>query len=94
MYAFLQQNNHQLPLRVQNMLPHMIEYNWLVSYASVEGIAIVLAGMNRRTKGISKMDLAVEDLRIHYLEFEKDFTVFFEDLIDFTNKKTKFLLTQ
>jgi acyl carrier protein phosphodiesterase len=94
MYAFLQQNNHQFPLRAQNMLPHMIEHNWLVSYASVEGIAKVLAGMNRRTKGISKMDLAVEDLQIHYLELEKDFTAFFEDLIDFTNKKTKFLLAQ
>ncbi|MBI9042652.1 ACP phosphodiesterase [Lutibacter sp.] len=93
-YTFLENNNEILPLRAQNMLPYMVEYNWLVSYASIEGIAKVLSGMNKRTKGISKMDLAVEDLQIHYLEFEEDFTMFFEDLVQFSNKKTKILLTQ
>jgi acyl carrier protein phosphodiesterase len=93
-YTFLENNNEILPLRAQNMLPYMVEYNWLVSYASIEGIAKVLSGMNKRTKEISKMDLAVEDLQIHYLEFEEDFTMFFEDLVQFSNEKTKILLTQ
>ena len=93
-YTFLKEKKDQIPLSAQNKLPYMVQHNWLVSYASIEGIAKVLAGMNRRTKGISKMDLAVEDLQIHYLEFEEDFTTFFEDLIVFTNQKTKILLEQ
>ncbi|WP_372745849.1 ACP phosphodiesterase [Lutibacter sp.] len=93
-YKFLEKNNEILPLRAQNMLPYMTEFNWLVSYATINGIARVLAGMNKRTKGISQMDLAIEDLQIHYLEFEEDFTLFFNDLQEFTNQKTIILLEQ
>lgn len=93
-YKFLEKNNEILPLRAQNMLPYMTEFNWLVSYATINGISRVLAGMNKRTKGISQMDLAIEDLQIHYLEFEEDFTLFFNDLQEFTNQKTIILLEQ
>ena len=93
-YSFLEKNNEALPLRAQNMLPYMIEFNWLVSYASVNGIARVLTGMNKRTKGISQMDLAIEDLKLHYNEFEEDFTSFFIDLIEFSTIKTNLLLSK
>ena len=72
----------------------MIKYNWLVNYASLEGIERVLGGMNRRTKGISQMDLAIEDLKLHYSELEEDFTDYFQELIAFTTKKTTYLLSK
>jgi acyl carrier protein phosphodiesterase len=50
--------------------------------------------MNKRTKGISKMDLAIEDLKLHYSELEADFTAYFEELIEFTTKKTTKLLSK
>ena len=50
---------------------------------------MVLIGMNHRTKGKSKMDLAIEDLKIHQHKFEEDFTIFFKDLEDFTSQKIK-----
>lgn len=93
-YSFLEKNNEVLPLRAQNMLPYMVEFNWLVSYASIDGITKVLKGMNKRTKGISQMDLAVEDLQLYYNEFEEDFTTFFIDLIEFSTIKTNFLLSK
>ena len=92
-YSLLQSVIETLPPKIQQTLPYMIEYNWLVAYASTEGIERVLQGMNRRTKGISKMDLAIEDLNNYYNELELDFTTFFKDLIDFTNKKTTLLLS-
>ena len=92
-YSLLQSVIETLPPKIQQTLPYMIEYNWLVAYASTEGIERVLQGMNRRTKGISKMDLAIEDLNKYYKELELDFTTFFKDLIDFTNKKTTLLLS-
>lgn len=91
-YGFLQENKDVFPEKMQKLLPYMIEYNWLLSNASIEGIEKILEGMNRQSKGISKMDLAIEDLIIHYGEFESDFTVFFKELIAFTNEKTKELL--
>lgn len=93
-YSFLKVHFDTYPQKIQYMLPFMIEYNWLVAYASVDGIELVLNGMNRRTKGISKMDLAIEDLKKHYNKFESDFTSFFKDLEQFTEEKTTFLLSK
>ena len=67
----------------------MIEHNILYNYQFENGIEMVLIGMNHRTKGKSKMDLAIEDLKIQHHKFEKDFTLFFKDLEDFTSQKIK-----
>lgn len=92
-YHLLQENFAILPERIQAYLPRMVEQNWLLKYASVTGISYILKGMNIRTKGISKMDLAVEDLILHYQEFEDDFTPFFEDLTQHLSEKFTQLTT-
>ena len=43
--------------------------------------------MNRRTKNRSQMNLAVNDLKEFYNEFEDEFTRFFDELITFSNQK-------
>ncbi|MFK5958695.1 MAG: ACP phosphodiesterase [Lutibacter sp.] len=91
-YSFLEENKETFPAKIQHILPYMIEYNWLVAYASLNGIERILQGMNKRTKGISKMDLAIEDLKLLYTEFENDFTHFFKELEKFTEEKTTILL--
>ncbi len=73
-----------LPSGAQRMLPYMKDGNWLYNYSKIEGIHQALSGMARRTKFNSKMEYAVEDLRIHYSEFEEEFTSFFKDLISFS----------
>lgn len=65
----------------------MIADNWLLSYASIDGIQRVLEGMNKRTKNRSKMNLAVKELEEFYKEFETEFTSFFDELIEFTDLK-------
>lgn len=79
-YAFLMKQIDSFPEKIQFMLPYMVKNNWLIMYASIEGIGRILNGMNRRTDGKSQMNLAVEDLRLHYADFEKDFSTFFEEL--------------
>ena len=91
-YSFLSENVESFPEELQNLLPSMIKYNWLVNYASLKGIERVLGGMNRRTKGISQMDLAIEDLKLHYKELEEDFTAYFKELEDFVAEKTQYLI--
>ncbi len=90
-YASLEENFEILPARIQKMMPYMITDNWLLSYASIEGIAKVLAGMNRRTKHKSGMNEAVNELEEFYGEFEEEFTSFFEELINFSKEKRLFL---
>lgn len=86
-YDSLQDNFEVLPSRIQKMMPYMIADNWLLSYATIEGISKVLVGMNKRTENRSKMNLAVNELQEFYDEFEDEFTRFFEELIQFSNKK-------
>ncbi|QTD39386.1 acyl carrier protein phosphodiesterase [Polaribacter batillariae] len=82
----------ELPIKSQNFIKYMIEYNILYNYQFEDGIAKVLNGMNHRTKGKSQMNLAIEDLRLLKKELEEDFTLFFKDLIEFSSQKLKELL--
>jgi acyl carrier protein phosphodiesterase len=84
-YELLDANFEILPKKTQHMLPYMKEQNWLYNYRTIEGISKILWGMNKRTRGISQMDLAKEDLQKNYQEFEADFTVFFKELTVFSN---------
>jgi acyl carrier protein phosphodiesterase len=86
-YDNLEQHFIILPNRIQRLLPHMISENWLLSYAKIEGIQKVLDGMNRRTKFKSEMNKATFELVTFYEAFENEFTEFFKELMNFTNKK-------
>jgi len=86
-YDTLEDNFEILPQRIQQMMPYMMADNWLLSYASIEGITKVLEGMNRRTKNRSQMNLAINELQEFYNEFEDEFTRFFDELIAFSKNK-------
>lgn len=75
-----------LPTELKQMMPYMINGNWLVSYREVEGIHRALSGMARRTPYRSKMEEAVNDLRDHYDDFKKEFMEFFPQLDTFCNE--------
>lgn len=85
-YQLLHKNYDLLPERTQYLLPFMTKQDWLYNYKTIPGISEILWGMNQRTKGISQMDLAKEDLQTHYKEFEADFTAFFKELQEFSNQ--------
>lgn len=79
-YRSLHENYSILTEKTQDLMPYMIERNWLLSYQTVEGIHQILTQMDRRSKNISKMQFASEDLKEFYPEFENEFTLFFEDI--------------
>lgn len=88
-YIILTNNYDLLPEKTKHLMPYMIQDDWLYNYSNLDGIERVLQGMNRRTKNKSQMHLAIEDLKINYTSFENDFEEFFNQLINFTNKKIK-----
>ncbi|MDX1603315.1 MAG: acyl carrier protein phosphodiesterase [Salinimicrobium sediminis] len=90
-YILLKKNFDLLPTPIQSFLPYMVAENWLLSYASIDGISRILYQMNIRTRNIVQMDKAVNELREHYSEFEKDFSEFFPILKNFSAEKIKLL---
>ena len=79
-YQLIQDHDHILPTGVRYMMKYMIQGNWLLNYAKIEGIGRALTGMSRRTSFESNMEYAVEDLKSQYQEFSNDFNEFFPDL--------------
>lgn len=88
-YSLLHKHYEVLPPRIKRMMPHMISDNWLMSYATISGIGKILFQMNYRTQNKSKMNFAVEELELYYDDFESEFTLFFAELIPFSNQKRK-----
>ncbi|WP_445732725.1 acyl carrier protein phosphodiesterase [Mariniflexile sp.] len=93
-YGSLETHYELLPLRIQKMMPYMLTDNWLLGYASIEGISRVLAGMDRRTNNQSGMDEAVIELQKFYTEFESEFFSFFDELIAFSKQKLNELINK
>ena len=72
-YSSLEIHYDILPLKVKKMIPFMTNDNWLLSYATIEGISKALNGINRRTKNRSGMDKAINELKTFYDLFENEF---------------------
>jgi len=79
-YKSLEDNYAILNIKTKNLMPYMFENNWLVSYATITGIEMILLQMDYRTKHRVHMQEAIVELKVFYQEFEEEFTLFFKDL--------------
>jgi acyl carrier protein phosphodiesterase len=79
-YTLLTDHLDTLTDRVKGMLPYMIARNWLVSYATLEGLEMILFQMDHRTKNRVAMHESIVELKQYYELFEAEFTLFFEAL--------------
>ncbi|MFC5270238.1 ACP phosphodiesterase [Adhaeribacter terreus] len=86
-YSVLQQNWQILPERVKQFLPHMMQHNWLLSYAELHGINQALTGLSRRTTFVSGMENAAQELKKHYELYDQEFRLFFPELIAFSQSR-------
>jgi acyl carrier protein phosphodiesterase len=86
-YELLDKNHEILPSRIQRMIPPMVSSNWLLSYASINGISKILEQMSVRVKHTNNMHLAHLELEQFYTQFEAEFTSFFEELRVFSKNK-------
>ncbi|MEE2773018.1 MAG: acyl carrier protein phosphodiesterase [Bacteroidota bacterium] len=91
-YELLLKNRSILPKRIQQFMDFMIADNWLLSYASLEGIQKVLQGMNRRTGRRSNMDQSIVQLKEFYKDFEEEFRQFFPELQAYSEQRIEELL--
>lgn len=86
-YQLLRDNYDMLTDKIQGMMPYMIARNWLVSYASISGLEMILFQMDHRTKNRVAMHESIVELQKFYLEFETEFTQFFMELQEHCQQK-------
>ena len=86
-YKLMDDNFDVLTERVQKMLPTMKTQNWLVSYASLSGLEMILFNMDYRTKHRVNMQEAIVEVQKFYTEFEEEFTLFFYELQNHCREK-------
>jgi acyl carrier protein phosphodiesterase len=79
-YAELASQQAVFPVAVQRFFPHLVQHNWLLHYAEIEGIARALLGLSRRASPGSGMDTATGELSRNYAAYEADFREFFPEL--------------
>lgn len=76
-YAILDDAYEYFPEKVKAFYPYMKNGNWLLRYASIQGVCSSLKGLYKRTGGISNMDKAEEVLLANYQLLKEDFNTFF-----------------
>ncbi|MBB6610274.1 DUF479 domain-containing protein [Pontibacter sp. Tf4] len=78
-------NSHlpTLPAKVQHFFPYMMQQNWLLGYAEIEGISRALTGLSRRTSFESNMETAGEELALNYSSYQQEFESFFPELVNY-----------
>ena len=87
LYRLLEQYEPQLPARLQQIMPAMIERNWLVSYREVDAIEGALSRISLRLSRPNALGETAEDLRLCYDDFAADFGEFFPELLAFTREQ-------
>ena len=88
-YKLMQDNYEILTERTKGMLPYMIGRNWLVSYATIAGLEMILFQMDYRTKHRAHMQEAIVEIQDFYTKFESEFFQFFEELVLSCQQKLK-----
>ena len=79
-YAALASQEAVFPAAVQRFFPHLVQHNWLLHYAGLDGIGRALLGLSRRAAPGSGMDTATDELARNYAAYEADFREFFPEL--------------
>ncbi len=83
-----------LPLRVQTFLPIMIAKNRLYSYSKIKGLKIALDRMAQYTSLPAATDFAITTLKKNYEYLDKNFLIFFKDIIQQVEEETVVIVKQ
>ncbi|TGD56555.1 acyl carrier protein phosphodiesterase [Flavobacterium humi] len=79
-YQSLKDNYEVLTEKTKGMMPYMMARNWLLSYATIAGLEMILFQMDHRTKNRAHMQEAIVELLEYYSDLESEFTSFFAEL--------------
>jgi len=75
-------NMHHFSKEIQEFIPRFMKFGWIESYATLEGIELVLKGMSRHTSLPDKTKDAICILEEHYEGFQNEFFEYFPQLVN------------
>ena len=85
-YRTLAHQASDYPERLQRILPHMAQQDWLAAYAQIESVDAALHGIARRFQRFPRAAIladGVRELMDNYSALEQQFLEFFPDLLEF-----------
>jgi len=91
---FYQNLNHftpRFPEPIQRFIQALVNYNWFEQYETIEGLGLILAQMDRRTRFDSNLVGSMVELIEKYDYFEQQFFNFIQPLIAFSKSKLSLL---
>ena len=83
-YGLLAGREAEFPAPVRRFFPYLVQQNWLLHYAAIEGIERALQGLSRRASPGSGMETAGAELRRNHAAYEADFRAFYPQLRAFS----------
>lgn len=86
-YTTLTQHQEHMTDGRRFFLRKMIEYDWLVQYKSLDGIALTFDQMSKRIAGGRKLSIATALFEKHWKISEEAFEIFFPKLISASKSK-------
>ena len=86
-YKMLDSGFSYFPPEVKSFFPYFIKSNWLETYITLQGMGMVFKRMSYRTSLPDHSEYAVSMLSRHYEELQKNFYVFFEEIIEYVVKE-------
>lgn len=88
-YRELENHYQELNLKTRDLLPYLLKQNWLERYAHLTDLQQILKQMDTRFSFPSKMNESVEDLFEHYEAYQREFHLFFKDLMVHSESEKK-----
>ena len=86
-YSVLEENYKILPTRAQQVFLRMREQDWLTHYATLYGMEQSLKGLSYRAKYATNLHESYNFLKKNYASIERDFLLFFPDVMQFVQEK-------
>ena len=91
-YKTLEANFALLPQTFKNMLPFMIQQNWLYNYKYKEGIKKSFGGLVKRSRYLTESDIAFKIFNEQYKVIKSFYSIFYPDLKKFAEHQLQQLL--
>jgi acyl carrier protein phosphodiesterase len=90
-YSILLMNKSILPVNLNEIVPIMIQQDWLTSYQELSGFEIAIHRISRRLKHRNSLSECLSEIEEHYDFLTSSFNAFFPQLIDFVSTQRSVL---
>lgn len=81
-YSLFHQEMPHFPEKLQNIVSHLLRYDWFHNYQNLEGIQETLKGIKHRSKFENNIDEAIVEIQENYDILNQEFNEFFPELME------------